>query len=175
MARAKPHIQLVMEQMEIVLTALIASGESLSFMVSEPKPVDLLSDKPETEPNVAFKRYHIVLYTPENSVSEEPRIGGHVLRNYNIGIALFRKITRSSRKRMFSNLSDDYGGVGIYEFQNYVMDALRDQTFGGLVNLTSSGQFNTLEKADTGENFLERVDMIHSSEQLHSKDADGVP
>lgn len=174
--RAVPHIQLIMEEMESVLDALIIpySPGYLEFLRAEPIPIDIANRRPEEEPNVSFKRYHITLYPESDVFDEEPRIGGRVNRYYRIGIALFRKVPKRARGRMFSDENDYTAGVGIFEFANFVMDALRNNTLGSLINMTAGKQFET-ELQDTGEDLQERIDITHSSEMLHTIDVDGVP
>ncbi len=173
--RSIPHIQLIFEEIERQFSALIIPTGILHMLYAEPIPIDILPFRPETEPGVSFKRYHITLYPAPDVFDEESRIGGRVIRFYKVGIALYRKVPKRARKRFFSSLGDTIAGVGVLEMTNYVMDALRNNTLGGLVNMTAGRQFQTPEVVDLGEDFLERVDLVFQTEMLHTVDSDGVP
>jgi len=171
-----PYIQLIMEKVESILNALVQpeqGDQELFYLENEPISIDIVNRRPETEPGVSFKRYHITIYPESTVFDEEPRIGGRVNRYYRIGISLFRKVPKKSRKRIFSSTSDNAAGVGIFEFGNTVMDALRNNTLGSLVNMTAGKQFE-VEFQDTDEDFLERIDIVHLSEMLHTTTG-GVP
>ncbi len=170
-----PHIQLVMLKIQEIFEGYISPNAKLWFLNGEPIPIDILGSRPDEEPGVSYKRYHITIYPSNDVFSEEPRIGGRVNRFYRVGMAIFRKVPKRSKNRLFSYGVDVIAGVGIFEFSNVVMDILRNNTLGGLVNLIAGQQFDTPELQDVGENFLDRIDLTHQSSMLHTVDSDGVP
>ena len=172
-ARYKPIIQQIMEAMETVLLAQVTPAKRLSFLTGEPSKVKILDSEPTEEPKANYKRYLITLFPLPDSYDEEPRLGGRVERFYKIGVACWRKSPRSGRNRIFSDTNDAISGMGVFEFTNYVMDALRNNTLSGLVNLTAGKQFSTPEVQDTGDDFLERIDFSFNVEVL-STTTDGV-
>lgn len=174
MARTTPTIQTIIEAMESAFLAEVKSAGTLFFLTGEPGKVKILNSEPGEEPKTNYKRYLITLFPLPDSYDEIPKLGGRVERFYKIGVACWRKAPRSGRNRMFSDASANVG-VGVFEFANYVMDILRNNTLGGIVNLTAGKQFSTPEIQDTGDDFLERIDFSFNVEVLSTVDADGVP
>jgi len=172
--RTTPIIQQIMEAMEAVLLSKITPAQRMNFLTGEPSKVVIVDAEPDEEPKANYKRYLITLFPMPDSLEEQPRIGGRVERFYKIGVACWRKAPRSGRNRIFSDTNDSTTGVGVFEFVNLVMDALRNNTLSGLVNLTAGKQFSTPEVQDTGDDFLERIDFTYNTEVLSTVDDDGV-
>lgn len=173
--RSTPDIQTIMEAMETELLAKVTPALRLSFLTGEPQKVLIMDREPDGELKANWKRYLVAIYPLPDSLDEQPRIGGRVERFYKIGVSCFRKTPRSGRNRIFSDTSDSTSGMGVYEFTNYVMDVLRNNTLGGIVNLTAGRIFSTPEFQDTGDDFQERVDFTYNCEVLSTVDTDGVP
>ena len=164
---ATPSVQTIIEAIESELDSRIVSGGTLSFLVGENDPTVITDSPPNPERFKNYKNYQIVIFPdPNEPFREENRLGENVWRQYSVGFVLYQKSTSSRRVSIFSNSNNSTRGVGMYEFANLVMDALRNNTFGGVCERRSAEQFDTPVLAQVEDQSAEQIEFTFRCETL---------
>jgi hypothetical protein len=164
---ATPSIQTIMVAIEAELDGRIVSAGTLEFLVGENTPTVISDSAPTPDRFKNYKNYQIVLFPdPAEPFREENRLGENVWREYNIGFVLYQKSTTNRRTSIFSDSNNTTRGVGIYEFANLIMDALRNNTFGGVCERRSGEQFSTPVLSQVDDQSLEQITFTFRCETL---------